>query len=276
MACKNTGSTSGSAAQGGRYAVMVAAVTAEGMEAAARVAARVAATRAAARAAAVTEAVMEVGARAVEARAVEASGGKGGGEGGRRRRAGCWRGRWMEARAEVAARVAVEREEAEVEAARLAVRAGAATVEAMAVEVTVEAVSEGGGGEGGHRWAAARSLCNPGPPRKCCAGGADAVPSSRIITRCSSPQIFRKQTAMLRLLLAFAVCITPGAALNVGSLPLARPVATGPRAALIVCEEKVVKKGAQGRKRKSYEERLKGPQKAFLGRDPRVCKVSLL
>ena len=85
-----------------------------------------------------------------------------------------------------------------------------------------------------------------------------------------------KQTAMLRLLLAFAVCITPGAALNVGSLPLARPVATGPRAALIVCEEKVVKKGAQGRKRKSYEERLKGPQKAFLGRDPRVCKVSLL
>ena len=46
----------------------------------------------------------------------------------------------MEARAEVAARVAVEREEAEVEAARLAVRAGAATVEAMAVEVTVEAV----------------------------------------------------------------------------------------------------------------------------------------
>ena len=81
---------------------------------------------------------------------------------------------------------------------------------------------------------------------------------------------------MLRLLLAFAVCITPGAALNVGSLSLARPVATVPRAALIVCEEKVKKKGAQGRKRKSYEERLKGPQKAFLGRDTRVCKVPLL
>ena len=99
--------------------------------------------------------------------------------------------------------------------------------------------------------------------------------SSLLITRFSSPQIFAPQT-MLRLLLAFAVCITPGAALNVGSLSLARPVATGPRAALIVCEEKVVKKGAQGRKRKSYEERLKGPQKAFLGRDTRVCKVSLL
>ena len=81
---------------------------------------------------------------------------------------------------------------------------------------------------------------------------------------------------MLRLLLAFAVCITPGAALNVGSLSLARPVATGPRAAPVVCEEKMVKKGAQGRKRKSYLERLKGPQAAFLGRETRLCKVSLL
>ena len=78
------------------------------------------------------------------------------------------------------------------------------------------------------------------------------------------------------LLLAFAVCITPGAALSVGSASLVRPVAMAPRAALIVCEEKVVKKGAQGRKRKSYMERLKGPQKAFLGRDTRLCKVPLL
>ena len=85
-----------------------------------------------------------------------------------------------------------------------------------------------------------------------------------------------RSALMLRLLLALAVCFTPGAALNVGPLSLARPVATVPRAALIVCEEKVKLKGAQGRKRKSYIERLKGPQKAFLGRDTRVCKVPLL
>ena len=81
---------------------------------------------------------------------------------------------------------------------------------------------------------------------------------------------------MFRLLLALAVCLTPGAALNVGPLSLARPVATVPRAALIVCEEKVKPKGAQGRKRKSYIERLKGPSKGFLGRNIRVCKVPLL
>ena len=81
---------------------------------------------------------------------------------------------------------------------------------------------------------------------------------------------------MFRLLLALAVCLTPGAALNVGPLSLARPVATVPRAALIVCEEKVKPKGAQGRKRKSYIERLKGPSKWYLGRDTRVCKVPLL
>ena len=81
---------------------------------------------------------------------------------------------------------------------------------------------------------------------------------------------------MFRLLLALAVCLTPGAALNVGPLSLARPVATVPRAALIVCEEKVKPKGAQCRKRKSYIERLKGPSKGYLGRDTRVCKVPLL
>ena len=75
---------------------------------------------------------------------------------------------------------------------------------------------------------------------------------------------------------AFAVCLTPGAALNVGPLSLARPVTTVPRAALIVCEEKVKPKGAQGRKRKSYIERLKGPSKGAMGRDTRVCKVPLL
>ena len=76
---------------------------------------------------------------------------------------------------------------------------------------------------------------------------------------------------MLRNLHHVAACMQGALALNVaGSLPVARAVAVGPRAALIVCEEKVVKKGALGRKRKSYEERLKGPQKAFLGRDARL------
>ena len=81
---------------------------------------------------------------------------------------------------------------------------------------------------------------------------------------------------MLRLLLALTVFTQGGLALNVGSLPVARAAVTGPRAALIVCEEKVAKKGALGRKRKSYMERLKGPQKAFLGRNTRLFKVPLL
>ena len=66
----------------------------------------------------------------------------------------------------------------------------------------------------------------------------------------------RVKSPMFRLLLA-VVFLQGALALNVGSLPIARPVAMSDRAGLIICEEKApVKKGALGRKRKSYLERL--------------------